>query len=83
MSDISKKQAEKLLAKLGEAVHLASKDSAIEGLTRTAITFSFLLDIYAQPNAKNPEGMCDDPVAFRRMFAEIIATGIAPKRTAV
>ena len=67
------------MMRLGKIVSDASKDSALEGLTRTAQIFSLLLDIYARPNAENPDGMCDDPAAFRRHFAEIIATGLLPK----
>jgi hypothetical protein len=82
MSYIDKKKAQKLLAQLGKVVASASADSALEGLTRTAITFSVLLDIYSLPNAENPEGMCDDPAAFRKHFADIIATGIVPTERA-
>jgi hypothetical protein len=49
--------------------------SARHGLEVTAFAFAAVLDAYAKPNAANPEGMCDDPQAFRRYFAEIIARG--------
>lgn len=60
---------------LGKVVERAGGQSALHGLQVVAFAFAAVLDTYAKPNALNPEGMSDDPPAFRRYFADIIADG--------
>jgi hypothetical protein len=72
---IKLKQFQGVIRKLNDVVEKASPDSALEGLRTVAAAFGCLLDVYASPNPNNPDGMCDDKVAFRKMFAEIIVNG--------
>ena len=51
-------------------------DSAYRGLTVLAGAFRLLLDSYANPNAENELGMCDDPALFRQHFADIIVNEV-------
>lgn len=60
---------------LGKVAEKVSGGSALHSLEVVSFAFAALLDVYAKPNANNPQGMCDDPRAFRRHFAEIIARG--------
>ena len=69
------KAARDAILSLNEIVQRADPNSALSGLTLTAMAFSALLQTYALPNANCPEGMCDNPDAFRRHFAEIVARG--------
>jgi hypothetical protein len=73
-TSITQTQTAKIIADLNAIVAKHGHGSALRGLTITASCFAALLDIYAQPNEENPEGMCDDPAAFRRHFAEVITT---------
>jgi len=57
---------------LNTLVARAGKGSVLDGLTVLAIALAVLLDRYALPNPENPEGMCYDPVAFRRDFAGVM-----------
>jgi len=66
---------------LAQIMEHVDPDSSLNGLTVIAMGFSSLLQIYALPNANNPEGMCDDPVAFRRHFAEIVAAHPSDDKT--
>ena len=72
MKRISQRQAAKIIADLNAIVEANSHGSALHGLTVTASCFAALLDVYAQPNEENTQGMCDDPQAFRRHFADLI-----------
>jgi len=61
---------------IGKAVEIAGRDAgARHGLEVVSAAFAAVLDTYAKPNANNPQGMSDDPAAFRRYFAKIIAGG--------
>jgi hypothetical protein len=53
----------------------SGQESCLDGLTMVAYAFAGLLDIYSKPNPANPEGMCDDPAAFLKHFAELIEKG--------
>jgi len=72
---VSGAQFTELIGALSEVVRKAHPTSALIALKVTACAFGVLLDIYAAPNAENPEGMCDDLDAFRNVFAQIIAGG--------
>lgn len=72
---VSGAQFTELIGQLAEVVRKAHPTSALIALKVTACAFGALLDIYAAPNAENPEGMCDDLDAFRNVFAQIIAGG--------
>jgi len=74
MRRISQRQAAKIIAEINAIVEANSHGSALRGLTVTASCFAALLDVYAQPNEENPQGMCDDPHAFRQHFAELIVS---------
>jgi hypothetical protein len=71
---ITQAQAAKIIADINAIVEKHARGSTLRGLTITASCFAALLDVYAQPNENNPEGMCDDPAAFRQHFVEIITT---------
>jgi hypothetical protein len=71
----TKEHFEALVKDLGELVCKAHPDSALSGLETTAAAFGCLLDVYAAPNPENPAGMCDDKVAFREHFAQILTEG--------
>jgi hypothetical protein len=71
---VTQRQAAKIIADLNAIVEACSHGSALRGLTVTASCFAALLDVYAQPNEQNPEGMCDDLQAFRHHFANVITT---------
>lgn len=45
-------------------------DSTLAGLTLLATCTAGMLDIYAQPNDNNPEGMADDPMDLRKWFVD-------------
>lgn len=62
----------KICKEVAKTVRLADKESAISGLTLTAMAFAAVLDNYAAPNEENPQGMCDDSAEFRQYFADII-----------
>lgn len=70
---------------LNELVRLNSatdegETSTIRGLVCVATAFAVLLDAYAKPNAENSQGMCDDPIAFRQYFADVLlGTPLAPE----
>lgn len=49
--------------------------SVMQGLECVCAAFGFLLDVYAKPNDENSEGMCDDPAAFRAVFADMLVRG--------
>lgn len=83
MKRISQARAAKIIADINAIVEANSHGSALRGLTVTASCFAALLDVYAQPNENNPRGMCDNPQAFRRHFAEIIATSPMLRKKAV
>jgi hypothetical protein len=74
---MTEKRFKKLVLKLGAIVSEADPESAMKGLTIVAGAFGCLLDIYAKPNPENPQGMSNDPRAFRRHFADIIAESVA------
>jgi hypothetical protein len=74
MKPVTKSEAAKIIKELGGIVERASGGGALRGLTAVTGCFAGLLDVYAQPNEVNPAGMCDDPVAFRKHFAEILVT---------
>lgn len=73
MKKASVAELKRCIAELNEVVAKHSYSSARRGLDVTAIAFSLLLDTYALPNAENSEGMCDDPAAFRKIYAALIA----------
>jgi hypothetical protein len=73
----------KLLLDLNKLVLVAGGDlCALLGLEVVTRAFAALLDIYAAPNAENPQGMCDDRLAFRRHFADLLvsAPALKPRR---
>ncbi len=72
MEKISKQEFNGVIKKLGDVMNDISGTSALDGLTTLAVAYAALLDIYAAPNPNNPQGMCDDKVAFRKHFASII-----------
>lgn len=71
----TQKQVVRSLLHVNQIVERESPTSAYEGLVLAAHAFAGLLDVYAQPNAENSEGMCDDPRELRKHFAEMIANG--------
>lgn len=73
MKKVTQAEMERCIKEIGKVVEKHSMGSALRGLDVTAAGFAGLCDIYAQPNADNPEGMCDDPIAFRKRFADFIA----------
>jgi hypothetical protein len=77
---ISDDEFKAALAKINNIVTEYGQDSTMFGLETVAIAFAALLDVYAKPNEINPEGMCDDPVAFREHFCGLImSAGKLPK----
>ncbi len=70
---ITAEQFESACREIGLLVTTYGDGSAVDGLSVVAHAFGVILDVYAKPNADNPEGMCDDPVAFRAYFAGMIA----------
>jgi hypothetical protein len=75
MKRFSQKKLKALVVQLNEIVAATGQDSAMDGLLVVSYAFAALLDAYALPNANNPDGMCDDPNAFRKVFADLIAAG--------
>ena len=69
---VSAREMESAILQLNKIAMRESKKSALRGLTVVTCALAGLLDIYAQPNDENDQGMCDDPVAFRKHFAEIL-----------
>lgn len=72
---VTGKELKQAIAQVNAVVGKHSKGSALRGLDVTAAAFACVLDIYSHPNKVNPEGMCDDPIAFRKIFADFIVTG--------
>lgn len=72
---VTERELRKAIVELNNVVSKHSKGSALRGLDITAAAFACVLDIYSHPNENNPEGMCDDPIAFRKIFADFIVTG--------
>jgi hypothetical protein len=66
---ITKKELNDTIVELNRIVTAHSQGSAARGLEILTAAFAALLDCYALPNEQNPEGMCSDPVAFRKHFA--------------
>lgn len=75
---LTRAKVKKAIAALNEIMGTFSSESAVVGLTGLAVACAVLLDNYSQPNDENPEGMCDDPQAFRRWFTNIIETSPQP-----
>ncbi len=71
---ISERQAAKIISDINSIVVKSAPGSALRGLTVTAQCFAALLDVYAQPNPGNSQGMCDDPQSLRKYFADIIVS---------
>ncbi len=71
---ITAEEVKRAYKKLGRHVQMAGGDSALHGLEVVTAAFALVLDTYANPNPENPEGMCDDPAAFRQYFADILTT---------
>jgi hypothetical protein len=72
---VTERELKQAIIELNRVVAKHCKGSALRGLDITAAAFACVLDIYSHPNEENPEGMCDDPIAFRKIFAEFIVTG--------
>jgi hypothetical protein len=72
---VTEKELKQAIVELNRVVSKHCKGSAMRGLDITAAAFACVLDIYSHPNEGNPEGMCDDPIAFRQIFADFIVTG--------
>jgi len=75
MRQLSEVELKYFINKLNDLVLIAGQDSTIDGLSILTYAFAALLDIYALPNPGNPQGMCDDPIAFRKIFSDILFTG--------
>lgn len=69
---VTEAELKKHIVSLNKLVEKAGRGSCLRGLDVTAAAFAALLDIYAGPNPGNPEGMCDDRAAFRKMYATFI-----------
>lgn len=50
-------------------VEAHAQGSALRGLSVVTSGLAMVLDVYAQPNDKNPQGMADDPQTLRAYFA--------------
>lgn len=72
---VTEKELKQTIIELNRVVGKHCKGSAMRGLDITAAAFACVLDIYSHPNEENPEGMCDDPIAFRKIYAEFIVNG--------
>lgn len=72
---VTEKELKQAILEVGRVVAKHSKGSAFRGLDITAAAFTCVLDLYSHPNGENPEGMCDDPIAFRQIFADFIVNG--------
>ena len=74
--EVTEKELKQAIVEVGRIVAKHSKgNSALRGLGVTSAAFACVLDLYSHPNEENPEGMCDDPIAFRKIFADFIVTG--------
>ena len=80
MKTFTEAQLQRSILQINEIVERESPASALHGLILAAHAFAGLLDVYAQPNEDNPQGMCDDPAAFRTHFAEIIVAAPTLKK---
>jgi hypothetical protein len=69
----TEKQLKTVITVLNSLVNKYGEGSSEHGLNVVATAFRALLDIYSAPNPNNPQGMCDDAVAFRRHYAEMVA----------
>jgi len=65
-------EVEAAMQKLFKMVEDAAGNSAFEGIRFLCICFAGMLDVYAQPNPNNPQGMVDDPAQLRAIAAQII-----------
>jgi hypothetical protein len=74
MKKFSPKQVHRSILHINKIVERESPQSAYAGLVLAATALAGLLDVYAQPNDKNPQGMTDDPREFRQHFAQMIQT---------
>ena len=72
---VTEKELKQAIIELNRVVIKHCKGSALRGLDVTSAAFACVLDIYSHPNEENPEGMCDDPIAFRKIFADFIVSG--------
>lgn len=72
MSKVTDLEIKKAVLELNNVVTGHSQGSVMRGLEVTAAAFAAVMDIYANPNEVNPEGMCDDPQAFRQHFSDLI-----------
>lgn len=72
---VTETELKQAIVQLNKVVGKHSKGSALRGLDITAAAFACVLDLYSHPNEENPEGMCDDPIAFRQIFADFIVNG--------
>ena len=77
---VTEAEFKKCIREVNIVVGKHARGSTLRGLDITAAAFACLLDFYANPNPVNPLGMCDDPRAFRRMYAEFIATAPSAER---
>jgi hypothetical protein len=55
---------------LGTLVHKYGEGSAAVGLTRLAVAFAILSDLYAGSNPDNPTGMCDNRKDLRKHLSK-------------
>lgn len=72
--NLAREHAHEVILKLNDMLEDIAPDSVVRGLTGLALAFGLLLDTYSKHNDNNPAGMCDDPAAFRKHFADMIAT---------
>ena len=71
---VTEAELKKAISEVSRVVGNHSRGSALRGLDITAAAFACVLDIYSHPNESNPRGMCDDPIAFRQIFADFIVS---------
>jgi hypothetical protein len=69
---VTEAELKRCILELNNVVGKHSKGSVLRGLDVLSAAFAGMLDMYAQPNEENPEGMCDDHVAFRHIYADAI-----------
>lgn len=67
---VTEAELKRCILELNNVVGKHSKGSVLRGLNVLSAAFAGMLDMYSQPNAENPEGMCDDYIAFRRIYAD-------------